>query len=247
MVYDRIALMLPTYGRCDTYLPRFIESAIATASSPKTVCFAFCVNVKDVKTQEFLKAYDFKGHEWEWIPESLPSPNLARYFNILYKLTSFGDPGTVVSMVGDDMLIETPGWDEKLLNQINYYDGVGVFFCNDDYISRERCAVNLFVTRKMVEATGRPFMDESFGAEMIDVVWTEIGRVTKTLHFYPDIIIRHDHNTRKPKDKWDATFKRLNVLQEQVHAGGGKARAKAIGREIGDLLLAKGFRGNSIC
>lgn len=239
--------MLPTYGRSDTYLPRFIESSIATASSPKTVCFAFCVNVKDVKTQEFLKAYDFKGHEWEWIPESLPSPNLARYFNILYTLTKFKQPETVVSMVGDDMAFETRGWDEQLIAQINYYHGVGVFFCNDKYIARERCAVNLFVTRKMVDATGRPFMDESFGAEMIDVVWTEIGRVTKTLHFYPDIIIRHDHNTRKPKAQWDSTFQRLNVIQEKVHGSGGKSKAKAIGREIGTLLLAKGYRGDSIC
>jgi hypothetical protein len=150
-------------------------------------------------------------------------------------------------MVGDDFEMKTQGWDEQLLAQINYYQGVGVFFCNDNYIARERCCVNVFVTRKMVEATGRPFMAEEFAADQIDVVWHEVGRTTKSLHFYPDIIMMHNHNSRKPKEQWDETYKKLNVIQNQVYASGGKPKAKAIGREIGAILLAKGFRGDSIC
>lgn len=101
--YSRICLMLPTYGRSHTYLPRFIDSAIATASSPKRVSFVFCVNAGDNSTIAYLDERDFKGHANAVVFESLPSPNLAVYFNMLYKSALARAPGAVVSMVGDDI------------------------------------------------------------------------------------------------------------------------------------------------
>lgn len=250
MVYDKICLMLPTYKRSKTYLPAFIYSAITT-SSPERVSFLFCVNKNDTETFEFLRNYDFRGFDFETIVEELPSPNLARYFNMLYDHVR-SDQQTygrevVVTMVGDDMVFETLQWDRRMLDLINAYGGVGVFWANDAYIAHERCAVNLFVSQDMVEATGRPFMCEEFEADQIDVVWTEVGRLTRTSHYDPDIVIRHNHSSRGPEAGWDPTFKRLNAIQQTVYARGGKSRAKQVAREIADVLLAKGFKGTSIC
>jgi hypothetical protein len=99
----------------------------------------------------------------------------------------------------------------------------------------------------MVELTERPFMAPEFGAEMIDVVWHEVGRLTKTLHFFPNIIILHNHSTRQKQELWDDTYKRLFVIQKETHESGGKKKAKKIGRQIGELLLKKGIIGDSIC
>lgn len=251
IVYDRICTMLPTYGRHDSYLPMFIESAIKTASSPRNVCFAFCVNENDRGTKDYLKSCDFRGHEYEMIMENLPSPHLAMYFNLLYLNTrTRTQPGTMVSMFGDDMVFETPGWDKTILEWANRYNGIGVFFCNDAFEARDRCCINLMVSKKMVELTGRPFMCPEFEAEMIDVVWHRVGKITKTQHFFPDIIIRHNHNRRKPRLGWDATYTRLQAIQKRVHDRGGKRRAIQIGLEIGAFLLAKnipGIPGDSDC
>jgi hypothetical protein len=236
--------MLPTYGRSKTYLPEFIRSAIET-SSKERVCFSFCVNGKDTETLKFLWDYDFKGFKMEAMEENHPSLNLAVYYNMIYSLADTrNEPGTVVSQVGDDMEFRTRGWDEKILALINYYRGVGVFWCNDDYIAHERCPVNLFLGRQFVEATEHPFMCEAFSADMIDYIWGKIGKYTQTSHYMPDVHIWHNHNTAKSSDKWDLTFKRLKPVQEEARKHKGEAKAYA--HKIAEILLRKGLVGDSI-
>jgi hypothetical protein len=171
---------------------------------------------------------------------------LAKYFNAMYNYTmTKPERGTVVSMTGDDMSFETTGWDRILLDLINVYRGTGAFWCNDAFIAREKCAVNLFVTRDFVEATEHPFMCEDFAADLIDTVWTLVGKYTRTQHFLPDVIIRHNHNLKKPQAQWDATFKRLGVGRAEAHVL-GKPRAKDVARKIADILISKGLTGDSI-
>ena len=163
---------------------------------------------------------------------------------MLYHVSeNFGDD-CLVSQLGDDMVFKTHGWDTRLLDIVNSYNGIGVFWCNDDYIAHERCAVNLFVTRKMVEATERPFMCEEFAADYIDYLWTKVGKYTRSCHYLQNVIIKHNHNTSKPKEDWDPTFQRLKVIQDQASVL-GKARAKEVAREIADILIKKGFIGDN--
>jgi hypothetical protein len=247
MIYDKISLMLPTYRRSTTYLPRFIESAMMTAKNLNNVCFAFCVNKGDFDTIDYINSlYWTKCGACVVCLEETTKPNLAKYFNILYDQTvEYGD-NCVVTMMGDDMEFRTPGWDVKILEAINAYDGVGVFWANDDYIAKERCPVNMFVTRKMVEATEKPFMCEDYEADMIDYIWGKVGKYTKTSHYLPDVHIWHNHSTNKPQVDWDESFKRLAVVQAEAHKI-GKEKAKEIARGIADTLIKKGFVGNSIC
>ena len=243
MTYDKICLMLPTYGRSHNYLPVFIQSAVDTMSDSSRVHFAFLVNVNDSATKDFINAFDFKGCGWEMIEESLPTPHLARYFNMLYALTKTRDEaGTVVTMVGDDMEFKTKDWDYRILQLINNYDGVGIFWANDEYIAREKLCVNIFTTRKFVMATDRPFMCELFPGEMIDLVWYEVGRITKTLHFDPYTIIYHNHSGKKP----DLTCKRLQPSRDEGWRI-GKAKARQVAEEIAAILIRKGMTGTSIC
>ena len=246
LVYDKIAVMLPTYKRSGTHLPLFLRSALGLAEDTERLHFFLCVNEKDKETQDFLEEFDFNGAKFTMFTEKLPAPHLAKYFNALYKAArSLNMPNMVVTMFGDDMQFETLGWDTRMLSLINSYKGVGVFWANDMYIAQERCPVNLFVTQPFVEATERPFMCEEFSCEMIDVLWGTVGKYTKTSHYDPDTHIRHNHNYSKPNDQRDEAFHRM--AYNAVHAAGGKARAKQIGREIADILIAKGLTGDSIC
>ena len=214
MIWDKIALFLPTYGRTHNHLPAFISSCMEMTENPAKVHFSFLVNSNDQTTKEFINAYNFGAFSWEMIEESLPTPHLAKYYNMLYALTCTRDEsGTVVSMVGDDMIFRTKGWEKTLLDTINQYKGIGVFWLNDDYIARERLCVNIFVTRQFVRMTERPFMCEAFAAEMIDVVWYEAGRLTKTLHFLPDVHLMHNHGGKLK----DATHMRLEPHRKEAH------------------------------
>lgn len=247
MIYNKICMMCPSFGRSSTYLPVFISSAI-TMSDPELSCFCFRIHTEDTATKKFLKDYDFKGFGCEIIEEDpLPAINLGKFFNQLYEKTKTRtEPETVVSLLGDDMEFKTRGWDERVLSLINQYQGIGVFWVNDDYIAHERCPVNMFVTRQFVEATEHPFMNEEFPADFIDYIWGKVGKFTRTSHYLPNVIIYHNHNTRKPKEQWDSTFQAMKTAQEDAWKI-GKPRAKQIAREIADILIKKGMTGDSIC
>jgi hypothetical protein len=247
MTWNKICVMLPTFKRSNTYLPEFIASAMK-CSSPDVVNFAFCVNAADKETKEFLQKYNFGKFEHCEVYEALATPDLAAYFNLLYMNAPLANkPGTMVSMFGDDMTFETPGWAEEILRWVNERKGIGVYFCNDEFEAHGRCCVNMAVTREMVELTEEPFMAVEFPAEMIDVVWWHVGKTTKSLHYFPELVVRHNHNRRKPNPHWDPTYQRLRVVQDKVHNSGGKRRAIAIGQRIGQKLLAKGIIGDSDC
>lgn len=244
MPYNKICLMLPTYGRSKTKLPTFIKSAIGMTNNPRAIHFCFCVNRKDVETITFLNEYNFGEYGHETILEDSVKPHLANYFNLMYdKTITKNESGTVVSMLGDDMEFKTPGWYVTILEWINRYDGIGVYHCNDTNRAKQNCPVNMFVTRKMVALTERPFMSPEFEAEMIDIVWYHVGKDTKTLHYFPDIIIHHNHWTRYKDHEWDSTTKRLRPPQIAVHGRGGKQRAIEIGKIIARNLLLKGILG----
>ena len=236
MRYNKICIMVPTYKRSKTSLPVFIDSALATATL-KNICFSFCVNKKDTETIDYLSQRDWDyGTEWEIIYEDLIQPNLAYYFNKMYDETKFDSSGTCVSMFGDDMVFKTYGWDEKFLNTINNYNGIGVFWADDNYIAHDQLCVNLVVTRKMVEATKHRFMCDLFHADMIDTIWMEVGKLTNTGHYLNDVIIQHNHSTKKPGEEWDETFMRLRPIQIQANSKGNQAMGRTYSVIIAGIL-----------
>jgi hypothetical protein len=210
--YNKICLMVPTYKR-PLRLMSLIDSALRLAEDPSRLRFSFCVNEADRETKDYLVSrYWPVKDSWEVINETSQQPNLSLYFNLMYKNTQFKD--ALISELGDDMVFMTKNWDVRILDEINRADGKVIVYADDSFVAHEKCCVNLFTTRKMVEATKKPFMCEFFHADMIDMIWTMLGSVTGTLRYLPDVIIQHNHSTRDPEDKWDETFKRLSPIQK---------------------------------
>jgi hypothetical protein len=173
MKYKDICLMIPSYMRVrNGRLPKIVESAVSCASSHKMIRFCFCINERDDETAAYVKQLQESCPvETDVVIENLLQPNLSAYFNMMYDKTRFDGAETLVSMLGDDMVFLTEGYDLAILKEINAYEGKGFVWCNDDYIARERLCVNLFTTRLMVEGTERPFMCPLFNADLIDDVW----------------------------------------------------------------------------
>lgn len=212
--YDSICLMVPTYKRL-VGLARFIDTAMKFADDPKRLKFAFCVNAKDVATIDMLRHRYFPLEEnVDIVVEETRQPNLSKFWNMLYDSCKFKDNGTLVSMVADDMEFCTKGWDTEVLKEFNEAEGKLILYCDDDYIAHDKLCVNLFTSRLVVDSTRKPFMCERWAADMVDVVWYFVGRLTGILKYRGDIVIRHNHASRQPDaTKWDETAQRLSPIQ----------------------------------
>jgi len=241
-MFDRICLMVPTYKRSDRLLPRFIDSALARAADPRRLRFSFCVNAADSATGAYLRTRDWPvGQGWEVLLEDSRSPDLSRFFNFLYEESQFCNRGTLVSMLGDDMVFETQNYDERILEAANRTRGKAIIYCNDAYRAGSRICVNLFTSRDLVDATGKPFMCPLFRADMIDLVWTYVGTLTRTLLYLPETIIKHDHSTAYPEARWDEAYQRLHPLQQSYKNRESHALAFGYATVVARNLVAAGI------
>jgi len=213
---QKIVLMVPTYKRIDM-LRKLIDSALNTAKDVENIKFAFCVNEKDIDTWKTISEqiyFPFGASQYQIVFENTNQPNLSLYYNLLYQNLRWKESNTIVSMVGDDMQFISPNWDEQIRQNIEYKS---IIYLNDDYIAGEKLCVNLFTTRYIVDATEKPFMCEKFHAEMIDVVWFNVGNLTGLIKYLPNVILKHNHLMSKNIEDQDETYKRLEPLRNMYN------------------------------
>lgn len=241
ITYDKICLMLPTYKRVGG-LMAFCDSALKKANDPSRIRFGLCVNEKDQETLAYINQRYWPSDDcFDVVLENTRQPNLSFYFNEIYKRTRFKEPGTLVSQLGDDMVFYTKGWDERVLDETNRREGKAVVYCDDNYIAHDKCCVNFFTTRLMVEAQRKPFMCEFFHADMIDMIWTMVGAMTGTLAYLPDVVIQHNHSTKVEKEKWDETYQRLAPVQKAANGRDNQKYAAAYATLCAKNLIEGGI------
>lgn len=211
MEYNKINLMFPTFHRVKSgKMPRLINTSLEMADDIKNICFTIVVNHDDHESLDWLARRKIPC-EHHIITTYLVRPHLARFFNHAYYGTRFQEDSTLVSMIGDDMLWETKGYDTRILDEANKRNGVGILYCFDDYSWGNLLCVNFFESRKWVEAMGKEFMCPAFAVDYIDVVHMRVGQLTNSLHLLSDVVLKHDHSTAKPEAEWDTTFTRLRA------------------------------------
>ncbi|MCJ7715850.1 MAG: AraC family transcriptional regulator, partial [Anaerolineales bacterium] len=123
--------------------------------------FCFCVNVDDIETEIYLESrYWPIEKQYEIIWEETKQPNLSLYFNMMYEQTRFNKEGDIATMIGDDMVFLTEGWETEILKYINEADGKLIVYCNDNYIAGEKLCSNLhYLSRTGVRESGTMEMD----------------------------------------------------------------------------------------
>lgn len=214
ILYDKINLMLPTYKRSDKKLPRFIESALKTAAKPQDLRFTFVVNESDPESVTLIQTM-LPASQVCIIKENLPKPHLAKYFNMAYDRTTFAEPGTLVSMLGDDMEFVTQGWDELVLLWANMFNGEGLFYGDDMKGTHKTLCVYFFASRKLVDAQKpHPFMCEMFPVDDMDVIWNYVSKKLRKRFYVPGLQIFHNHATLP--GQMDAVWKRMREEMPQV-------------------------------
>ena len=216
--YNRINLFLPTYRRVTNgKLKRFLVSAIGKVNCKDNICITFLIDNDDKESKDYLENTELPI-KCQILTRKASAPHLGKMYNQLYEETMFKEEGTIISMVGDDMEFLTSGYDLAILNELNKCNGLGIVYCNDDYIQKHKLCVNLFTTRKFVELTKKPFMCNAFPAYFIDTVWTRVGQKTKTLHYLPNVKIKHHHYTKNPRNQ-DITSRRLQSVKPGFRKG----------------------------
>lgn len=213
-MWDKILIMLPTYGRAHDKLPRFIDSVVETADSKGQFGIVCMVNRKDPDSYNYLRKR-LQGHSLFIMQENLARPSLSTYFNDMYKATAARMQNAVASMVGDDMEFKTKGWDTRILAAINHYKGHGMFYCAGDERFNDGLCVNLFVTPEWINICGGKFMCERFHANGIDMVWQLAADATGFDRYVEDVIILHHQWSRKDVGH-DATSDRLTPMRRKA-------------------------------
>ena len=239
--YTRINLMLPTRQRVkNEKLPTYLNSALNTMSSNDNVVFTFLIDEDDDQSNIYLTDFckNYGLDKTQIIVNSSKTPHLGHFYNRLYDETKFQDEKTLVSMTGDDMEFITPNWDQEILASANRSKGLGIIYCNDNFVQRRRLCVNLFVTRTLVELTGKPFVCPWFAGDYLDDVWMAVGEAIGRLIYRGDIIIQHNHvDNDSPDIEVDQTYKRLRQEVSVTRHFSNKINMYA-GRIYANLLKA---------
>jgi hypothetical protein len=219
-MFDRINLMVPSYKR-PAMLRTFIDSALETATNEDNLCWTILLNEKDDSYKDFVWPINCCI-----LKENSGEPNLSAYFNQMYNETAHKGDDVLVTMLGDDMAFETSGWDVQILAKINEKNGIGIVHCEDGFCSHGACPVNIFTTRKFVEACGGEFMCSAFKRFWMDEIWGRLADMAKCNYFLPNVVVKHNHTSGK--NSHDETFRRLENMGVHEMAGGIDVAREAI-------------------
>lgn len=185
----KIAILVPTRERMNKRLT-LLFSILTTTKNINNVTIYFGVD-KDDPTLDIIQRVSsaipcLRVIEIENEGKFL---GLGKLWNILVNSST----EEIISMIGDDMVFTTYGWDEQLLDEFKNCptDNIQAVHCNDGY-HQEKLAVNLFCHRKYSEVLGQ-FMREEFKINWVDQWLHQLFNAFGRLKYRGDIMIEHRH------------------------------------------------------
>jgi Glycosyl transferase family 2 len=204
--YRRVSLLVPTRNRPE-YLKKFIASYFATTSGGDDSEIVFRIDFDDPKTLQILAEYDFPviigprrgGYR------SLPS-----FYNEMARLAS----GDILMCCNDDVIIETPGWPQLIIEAANKYPD-GIFNIGVSTVRLEANFVFSCVSRKFVERLG--FINDErlvYSDIFLMDVAKHFGRLSKLW----SVTFRHNWAGENPADMDDTRADARLVEFEMVLA-----------------------------
>ena len=185
----KIAIIVPTRERMNNRLT-LLFSILTTIDNIDNVNIYYGVD-KDDPTLDTIKK----------VASAIPSLKIVEIDNegkflglgILWNKIVKVSNEEIISMIGDDMVFKTPGWDTMLLEEFKNMpkDQIQAIHCNDD-CHGAKLAVNLFCHRKYVEILGH-FMREEFKINWVDQWLHQMFSAFGRLKYRGDIMIEHRH------------------------------------------------------
>lgn len=187
----KIALLLPTRERMNNKIS-FMMSALSRCKNPDNYTLYMGIDKDDPTLERCQKmAKAISNLKIVVIP-----PNPEGKFSLGYLWNTLAENSTeeIISMLGDDMVFSTDGWDEKILEEFSAEKCPDKFklVCGYDGHRNDQFAAWLFIHRRYMEVTGY-FMRKEFSRNWIDQwldnMYTAFGRKV----YRSDITITHNH------------------------------------------------------
>lgn len=185
----KIAILTPTRSR-PAGLMRLYESIRKTISGKHRIIFAYYVDDDDDKLEEY-KQLVFTGHpNIKVVPFYSERRIIARAFNhMAMRLRS----NRMYFMNGaDDMVFDTPGWDEILSKKIVDHPYALYYF--DDGIQHEGLATFAVVSQHWIGVLGY-FFPEHIRHNYIDTYIFDVACRAGVTVYIPEVRLKHLHFT----------------------------------------------------
>lgn len=195
-----VLTLCPTRGRGKKAVAEVLRSFLTTSKDPGSA-IVFIVDPDD-KIKYDSKDYGLNAPDLFWTaPEGL-EPGIVAATNAYIDEEWTGD-FDVIGFIGDDVRFRTDGWDLRISEEAR--KGPGIIY-GDDGVHGADLPTHWWVTEDIIEAVGylcNPQLRHFF----LDNTWLEIGKVTNTLRYMPDVHFEHLHFSFG-KSKKDATYDR---------------------------------------
>lgn len=193
-----ISLLMPTRGR-PSLAERFFHSVAEMSSHPEAVEVIFYVDDDDTGSHRL------DSHEI--CVKRLIGPRLSMgEYNARCLQESRGD---IVILVNDDMVIRTPGWDDKVrAMHASFPDGVYLAYGNDLFKGSKLCSFPI-LSRRTCELLMEPYPREYQGAfidyHLLDIFKRLQHAGHDRIRYLADVIFEHMHY-RSGKAAKDETY-----------------------------------------
>lgn len=220
-----ITLCTPTRGRPSRFV-QMVNSAFSTAANNDNVQIAAWLDEEDVDYPVLPGVVYGKG------PRPLTQDGFLQMSGLWNRAWEIGS-GDIAMMCADDVVFETPGWDEMVQKAFDSVPDRIVMVSTRN--GQDDRPILPFVSREWIDVAG--FAPEDwpgwFSDEWIWSMAAELGRVI----FLPDVMIRHN------QFGYDATY--TDAMSARENAGGFQGLRKRFNSipevEHRDLLV-KGLR-----
>lgn len=203
-----ISLLLPTRGR-PALAQRFLQSVLDTTSTPERVEVVLYIDDDDFASQ----ALDCAG--LRLIRIIGPSESMG-FYNTCCKNHANGH---ILVLVNDDMVIRSPGWDQKLIEtEADFPDGIFLAYPNDQNKGKALCTFPI-LSRRGCDRLIDPYPEAYLGA-FIDLHLFDIFKRLQyagedRLRYLPEVIFEHLHY-RTGKSAVDETYRRRDRFGDDL-------------------------------
>jgi hypothetical protein len=193
-----ISMLLPTRGRPDWVL-RLFDSIQTHTTRLDLVEVVLCMDDDDISSHH-LDSQAFQ------VKRIIGPRNTMGHYNSACLSEATGD---IMVLSNDDMVIRTPGWDDRLRAVDNQYpDGIYMAYPNDLFKGAKLCTFPILPRRTcdlLVDPFPRIYKGAFIDYQLLDIFKRLQHQGHQRLHYIEDVVFEHLH-FRTGKSTNDATY-----------------------------------------
>ncbi|CAB5093720.1 hypothetical protein D3OALGA1CA_1066 [Olavius algarvensis associated proteobacterium Delta 3] len=198
------SFVLPTRGRPDR-LCRLLDSFKEMTRCIEQIEVVLVVDEDDSK---------MRGFHYDGVPIKTVTVTPGLHMGALNMAAYEASTGRYIMILNDDVVIRTPGWDEKILSVFQSYADDIVLVHVNDLIFKEKLCTFPFVSRTYCDITGELCPKGYYRHRIDDHIYNIFNLLgvmgKKRIVYLPDVVFEHEHYVVS------VTGKRIYRLDNQI-------------------------------